>query len=613
MATQMSYCLAQAIQYLAQEAQYPKSHLRCHHHAHPDWALQLDTWGQLEVMRQLLCQRPPTTPIPTDVLEHIDSVIKYHNSHNVTTPSASISPRLVFEHPVSGEDNPKTIRLSLWKGDITTLTDVTAIVNAANSGLLGCFRPEHRCIDNVIHSAAGPRLRDACHALMLEQGHPEPVGAAKVTPGFNLSAQYVLHTVGPQLGHGQMPALVHREQLSKCYISCLETANSLPALPDGRKVLVFCCISTGLFAYPPAEAARIAVQTVAQWIYDHPLTTLTDIIFDTFLQRDYELYDNELMILQEGGGRNARQPTPNLQRPVPIASPTILKARSWLEEADFLIITAGAGLSAAIGLDYTSQELFQKHFPAFRNLGLSRLYDVFGFTGWESPRQKWGYYFLHLDMARKWPTSKLYKTLRTLANRFHASKYFVRTSNVDGQFVNNGFPSERISTPQGQYRFLQCYAKCRPDAVFPSGPFVDAALPFIDEKTQVLQDESKVPRCKYCGGELTLCVRGGDYFNPSPFRAQEREWMRFVDEVSQQVESPSRPTAVILELGVGLNTPGILRWPNEELVEQSRAGGCRLIRAGLGAAGCVPWELEEEDLAVGIMGDLNIIVDGLIN
>ncbi|KAL5356266.1 hypothetical protein BJX96DRAFT_162335 [Aspergillus floccosus] len=614
MSTLTSSRLTKAVQFLAKEAQYPKSHPRCHHHADPHWVPQLDTWGQLEVMRQLLCQRPPTTPIPTDILENIDAAIKYHNNHNITTSSASITPQVVTEHPVSGEEKPKIVRLSLWKGDITTLTDVTAIVNAANSGLLGCFRPEHRCIDNVIHSAAGPRLRHACHTIMLEQGYPEPAGAAKVTPGFNLPSQYVLHTVGPQLGHGQKPELVHREQLSKCYISCLESANSLPALPDGRKVLVFCCISTGLFAFPPAEAAKIAVQTVAQWIQENPSVTLTDIIFDTFLQRDYELYVNQLTQLQDPKGATVRQPTPKLESPAAITSPMILTARNWLKEADFLIITAGAGLSAAIGLDYTSRELFQKHFPAFTNLGLNRLYDVFGFTGWESLGQKWGYYFLHLDMVQKWPASQLYTTLRTLANRFPTSKYFVRTSNADGQFVNNGFLPERISTPQGQYQFLQCYAKCRPDAVFPSGPFVDAALPFIDEKTQALQDESKVPRCKYCGGELTLCVRGGDYFNPSPFRAQEREWTRFADEVSQQVEtSPSGPTAVILELGVGLNTPGVLRWPNEDLVAQSRTGGYRLIRAGLGVAGCVPWELEEQDLAVGITGDLNTILEGLVN
>lgn len=130
-------------------------------------------------------------------------------------------------------------------------------------------------------------------------------------------------------------------------------------------------------------------------------------------------------------------------------------------------------------------------------------------------------------------------------------------------------------------------------------------------------DESKIPYCKYCGGELTLCVRGGDYFNQAPFMSQEREYARFLQRVSSDVgkgvtaDGKATTKAVILELGVGMNTPSVLRWANEELVEEAPNGGIRLIRAGLDAAGCAPWELEEEGLAVGIAGDLNSIVDML--
>lgn len=595
-----SQALERALTYLEQVRS--GGHGRCNHQ-NGTWFLEMDTWGQLEMLRQLLCQRDPGLQFPEQVLEDIDTVLTQKHGHTLLTPSASITPSITLSH---GE---QTTRISVWKGDITTLTDVTAIVNAANSALLGCFRPSHRCIDNVIHSAAGPRLRQACYDLMLEQGHEEPVGRAKVTPGFNIPAPYVIHTVGPQLDGGQTPGPSHRKQLGECYVSCLEAAESLPALADGRKIVVFCCISTGLFAFPSEIAADIAIETVYDWCLKNPGTTVTDVIFDTFLQRDWELYNARISQITPGIGRD-------IQPPRPAISPALQQAQSWLHGADYLIISAGAGLSAATGLDYTSPDLFAKHFPAFLPLGLRHLYDVFGFSQWASPAQKWGYYLHHLNMVRTWPASPLYKTLLGIASRF-GSRCFIRTSNADGLFLANGFHPARISTPQGQYAYLQCFAKCRREAVFPSVPFVDAAMPFLHPETQILTDESKIPYCKYCGGELTLCVRGGDYFNQTPFASQEREYARFLQRVSADVEKrvtadgKAKAKAVVLELGVGMNTPSVLRWANEELVEEAPNGGIRLIRAGLDAAGCAPWELEEQGLAIGIAGDLNSVFDML--
>lgn len=601
-----SQALERALTYLTEQMRI--GHGRCSHHQDGTWFLEMDTWGQLEMLRHLLCQRDPDLPLTTQLLDDIDTILTKKHGNTLITPSASITPRITLTH---GEQT----RISLWIGDITTLGDTTAIVNASNSALLGCFRPSHRCIDNVIHSAAGPRLRQACYDLMREQGHEEPVGRAKVTPGFNLPASYVIHTVGPQLNGGQTPSPSQRKQLSQCYISCLEAAESLPALPDGRKVIVFCCISTGLFAFPSDIAADIAIETVYNWFLKNPGTTLTDIIFDTFLQRDWELYNAKLSKIAPAIGRAVRTTTA-AQPPSTAISSAVKQAQSWLHSADYLIISAGAGLSAATGLDYTSTDLFAKSFPAFLPLGLRRLYDVFGFSQWKSPAQKWGYYFHHLNMVRTWPASLLYKTLLKIANRF-GSRCFIRTSNADGLFLANGFHPSRISTPQGQYAYLQCLAKCRREAVFPSATFLNAALPYLHPETQILTDESKIPSCKYCGGELTLCVRGGDYFNQAPFVSQEREYARFLQRVSTDIEEgvisdgTSTTKAVILELGVGLNTPSVLRWTNEDLVEKSRKGGIRLIRAGLEAAGCAPWELEEEGLAVGITGDLNSVVDML--
>ena len=151
---------------------------------------------------------------------------------------------------------PSDERVVLWQGDITRL-DADAIVNAANSQLLGCFRPGHNCIDNVIHSAAGLQLREECAAIMRAQGHEEPTGHARITKGYNLPAKYVLHTVGPIIT-GPLTE-EDRELLASCYRACLELAEE-----KGLKSVSFCCISTGVFRFPREEAAKIAVSTVRE-------------------------------------------------------------------------------------------------------------------------------------------------------------------------------------------------------------------------------------------------------------------------------------------------------------------------------------------------------------
>ena len=153
---------------------------------------------------------------------------------------------------------PVDERLVLWQGDITRL-DADAIVNAANSALLGCFRPGHNCIDNVIHSAAGLQLREECAAIMRAQGHEEPTGQAKITMGYNLPAKHVLHTVGP-IVDGPLTDR-DRELLASCYRACLTLAEE-----NGLKSVAFCCISTGVFCFPKDEAARIAVSTVREYL-----------------------------------------------------------------------------------------------------------------------------------------------------------------------------------------------------------------------------------------------------------------------------------------------------------------------------------------------------------
>jgi O-acetyl-ADP-ribose deacetylase (regulator of RNase III) len=178
---------------------------------------------------------------------------------------------------------------ALWRGDITTLR-VDAIVNAANAKMLGCFQPFHTCIDNAIHSAAGPRLREDCHAIMQRQGCPEGTGWAKLTRAYNLPARYILHTVGPIVVKGENRVLPeHEQQLSDCYHSCLELAKRVSAI----RSIAFCCISTGVFGFPQGLAARIALQTVEGWLSGNP-NSLDLAVFNVFGEDDFEIYERLL-------------------------------------------------------------------------------------------------------------------------------------------------------------------------------------------------------------------------------------------------------------------------------------------------------------------------------
>ena len=174
--------------------------------------------------------------------------------------------------------------LYLWQGDITTLK-CDAIVNTANSGMTGCYIPNHRCIDNAIHTFAGVELRLACEELMEQQGYPEPTGQAKITPAFNLPCRYVLHTVGPII-RGRVTK-EDKELLASCYRSCLELAAE-----NGLESVAFCCISTGEFHFPNEQAAQIAVETVKQFM--NRKISVKKVIFNVFKDLDKAIYEKLL-------------------------------------------------------------------------------------------------------------------------------------------------------------------------------------------------------------------------------------------------------------------------------------------------------------------------------
>lgn len=227
-----------------------------------DFPLELQS--QWRLFRSLVNVREPK-PAGRTFLELQDNLLKEMIAERGITKIDSLSPL---------QEN-----IYLWQGDITTL-QVDGIVNAANSGMTGCYCPCHGCIDNAIHTFAGVQLRLECAAMMKEQGYPEPTGKAKITKAYNLPCQSVLHTVGPIVA-GKLSEK-DCALLASCYQSCLELAEQ-----NHLKSLAFCCISTGEFHFPNQEAAEIAVKVVKEFLSTH---TEISVVFNVFKDEDYQIY-----------------------------------------------------------------------------------------------------------------------------------------------------------------------------------------------------------------------------------------------------------------------------------------------------------------------------------
>lgn len=224
------------------------------------------------LLRSLMNVRPPLD-VPSEFLQVQDEFLT-----NETLSKDLTSAEDIIE--VKG-------KMALWQGDITTLK-VDAIVNAANSKLLGCFIPLHNCIDNVIHSSAGIQLRRDCSEIMRKQGQDEDVGKAKITNAYNLPSRYVIHTVGPAIPYGAEHSSDDCEKLASCYKSCLELASY-----NELKSIAFCSISTGVFNFPQRKAAKIAIRTVEDYLNENE-TSLEKVIFDVFSDDSYQIYKNLL-------------------------------------------------------------------------------------------------------------------------------------------------------------------------------------------------------------------------------------------------------------------------------------------------------------------------------
>jgi O-acetyl-ADP-ribose deacetylase (regulator of RNase III) len=222
--------------------------------------------------------------IPHEVMSMVDELLGAELAAAPVVDALSL-PRVAGAAPIA-----------VWQGDMSLLR-CDAVVNPGNNALLGCFLPSHKCLDNILHAQAGPRLRIACAQMLQQLGLREDGnGQCRVTPAFALPSRHVFHTVGPCLlapypsrAPPRAPTETDRQELRSCYEKCLDTAHTM-----GLGSIAFCCISTGIFGYPADEAAQIALNTTRQWLETHTdsATNLPLVVFNVFKDEDLAIYQD---------------------------------------------------------------------------------------------------------------------------------------------------------------------------------------------------------------------------------------------------------------------------------------------------------------------------------
>ena len=244
-----------------------------------------DVAGRQQLLRALMNVRSPRRMRP-EVLQVQDEYLQERARERGIVTIEEI-PTIREE----GSGHPAGDILSLWQGDITTLK-AGAIVNAANSQMLGCFIPMHHCIDNCIHTYAGIQLREECARQMNElrdrygTGYEQPTAVPMLTGGYNLPAEHIIHIVGPIVENGLTPEL--EEDLAACYRNTLDLC-----LENGIRSVAFCSISTGVFRFPKERACEIAVDTVSRWLAEHP-GAMDRVIFNVHKKEDRSNYEKRL-------------------------------------------------------------------------------------------------------------------------------------------------------------------------------------------------------------------------------------------------------------------------------------------------------------------------------
>ena len=274
----------------------------------------------------------------------------------------------------------------------------------------------------------------------------------------------------------------------------------------------------------------------------------------------------------------------------------IQKTVQFIKECEGVLIGAGAGLTAAVGINYTDKKKFAEVFPAWVKRGFSMQYQLMGYRNWTQAEQ-WGYYTTHLKYVYfQQKTNQLYQQLLSIIGD---KDYFVMTSNVDELFHKNGFDTSRIYTPQGSYGKIQCTTPCS-DRVWDIVPFYEKMLVALDPVTQVLTDKAAIPQCPICGENMFINVRIDNSFLEKPYLEERQRLTEWLSE--NRVKK-----LALIELGAGYNTPGVIRIPMESI--HANFANTSFIRVNMDYAQ-IPNAIREN--SISIQGDIKEFINNIL-
>jgi len=235
----------------------------------------------------------------------------------------------------------------------------------------------------------------------------------------------------------------------------------------------------------------------------------------------------------------------------------IKKAARAIGEAEKLVIGAGAGLSAAAGIDYNVKRFTENFKPFIEKYGMTDLYTS-SFYPFRTQEEKWAYWARHISLnLYETPVKELYVTLMEVATQ---KDYFVITTNVEGQFAKAGVEKSRFFEVQGNYGYLQCEKGCHEKLYYNE----QIIAQMISETSDCRIPSSMVPKCPVCGGNMDTNLRKDNYF------VQDSNWYTSENNYRKFISGTEGKQTVFLELGVGFNTPGIIRFPFEAMVRTNQ-------------------------------------------
>ena len=524
-----------------------------------------DEVSQRRLMRSLMNVCYPRI-LPKQLLKAQDELLRAEREEKGIVHVADL--------PAAGADP----RIKIWQGDITRI-DADAIVNAANSQMLGCFVPCHGCIDNAIHSAAGLQLREECASYMARmrrehgEDYEEPAGNAVITAGYNLPAKHVIHTVGPII-YGRLTKTDER-LLASCYRSCLRLAAK-----EGLESIAFCCVSTGEVHFPNKRAAEIAVETVEEFLKKD--ARIETVVFNVYKDLDAEIYHRLL------DRRRAKMFGRNMnEKAQKTYEESLDRLRNALSEADAVIVGVGSGLSTAAGFTYIG-ERFEKYFGDFAEKYSFRDMYSGGFYPYRTLEEYWAFWSRYIWINRYAPVPKdVHEKLLGLVGD---KDYFVLSTNVDHAVLKGGFDKKRLFYTQGDYGLFQ---SVRPHGaskgktydneetvrrmVLSQGYEIahDGNLIIPDEaRIRMAIDTELIPVCPDDGEYMVPNLRSDDTFvedegwhvaagRYGDFLAEHgiRAEGFFTGDSRAKLNRAYEGKILFLELGVGANTPGIIKYP----------------------------------------------------